>query len=234
MGTEGLPVADAFEPLLPPRRRDRLGAALVGSLGLNAALGWLALQAALFFPLLVWHALAGQFLPDSGLAAYGRQLGWLGLAQAVAGLLTGVLFLAWIRRASDTLVALGVTGLAYSPRQAVAAFLVPGINLVAPLRVVSELWTASAMGESGPGHRTPSVVAWWWGTLLLALLVDLVLIARGGGPGRRLGPGGTPVMVLGEGLRIAAAVLAIAIVLRVNREQGERLARRAPGEDRGG
>jgi hypothetical protein len=206
-----------------------LGAALVGLLGLNVALAWVALQAVLLFPLLVWHALAGRFLPESGLPAYGRHLGLLALAQGVTWLLTAAVFLGWIRRVYRTLATTGATGLRHDPGRAVAAFLVPGVNLVAPLRVMRELWWVSAPSAPEPGARTPPLVAWWWGTLLLSVLADLVLWGRVGGPGR-LGAGGLPMVVLGEILRIVAAVLAMTLVLRINRDQGERLGRLATGE----
>jgi hypothetical protein len=203
-----------------------LGSALVGLLGLNAALAWVALQAALLFPLLVWQALAGRFLPGSGLASYGRQVGLLFLAQGVTWLLTAAVFLGWIHRVYRTLATTGAPGLRHDPGRAVAAFLVPGVNLVAPLRVMRELWWVSAPGAPGPRDRTPPLVAWWWGTLVLSVLTDLAL--RGGAG--RLGVRGLPVVALGEVLRIVAAVLAMTLVLRVNRDQGERLDRLAAGE----
>jgi hypothetical protein len=203
-------------------------------LGLNVTLAWVALQATLLFPHLVWHALAGQFLPGGGLAAYGRQFAMLFLAQGVVWVLTAALFLGWIHRAYGNLAAMGATGLRYSPHQAMAAFLVPGVNLVAPPRVMRELWAASGRRAPGTESEMPRVVAWWWGTLLLSVFVDLVLSARVGGLTSRVGVGGMPVMLLGEAIRIAAAVLAVVLVLRVNRDQGERLDRLAAGDPRRG
>jgi hypothetical protein len=183
-----------------------------------------ALQATFLFVHLVWQGLAGRFLPGADLAGFGWQFGWLLRLQTVAWALTAVLFLAWLHSAYDVLPALGVTGVSHSATGAVGTFLVPGVNLVRPPRVLAELWHASARGGTGRGsERMPGWVTAWWTLFLASVAVD-ILVSEPTGRGKApLGLGGAmPLMVAGELLRIAAAVLAVKVVLTINRYQRER------------
>jgi hypothetical protein len=199
-------------------------------LGIDVALAWIALQTTLRFADVLWLGLAGYFLPDSDLARYGREVAFLRLLQGGFWILTAVVFLWWLHRTYRMLGILGAPGLTHTPRQAVATFLVPGVNLVRPLRVMREVWTASHHeergGASGAAPAAPVMVTWWWALLLLSVGMDLVLLEPLRAAWMHFGRGsGLPLLVLGESLRIAAGVLAIAVVTRINGRLCERLER---------
>jgi hypothetical protein len=219
----GQPVAQEPVPGSPPFRAALwLGRGLVGLLVLDIALAWLVLQATLLFTHVVWHALAGEFQTGSPMSRYGLQFDVLLRSQGAAWILTGVCFLVWIARVTRNLPALGTSAPAYSPRQAVGAFLAAAVSPVRPLAVMRAVWRGSDPREAPvPGRggaATPPVLAWWWGVLAASILMDLT---------QRAGLGGVmPLIVVGEALRIAAAVLTIAVVLAISGNQAERAWRR--------
>jgi hypothetical protein len=211
----------------PPRVAPWLTRGLIGLLGLDIALAWVAIQATLFFAHVVWHGLEGAFLPGTTVRQYGRQLDGLLLARGGAWLLTALVFLTWIGRLSRDLPTLGGPGPATAPRRGVAAFLVPGPNPLRVPAVVRDLWHASdpraALTAPREAASTRSPVTWWWGLLVTSVLIDLALLDPTAQM-RRLGLGaGMPLVLLAECLRIAVAALTIAIVLRISGSQAERL-----------
>jgi hypothetical protein len=115
-----------------------------------------------------------------------------------------------------------------------AAFLVPGLNLVRPLAVLRGLWNASdprqPTGAAWRAARTPARVRWWWALLLAAGAADVAArgLALRSGWTLDLGPA-MRVLVVGQVLAIAAAVVGIAVVLGVDSRQEAAVWRRAPG-----
>jgi Domain of unknown function (DUF4328) len=106
----------------------------------------------------------------------------------------------------------------------VTAFLVPGVNLVRPVTVLRELWTASeALARPIEPPRTcrvPLRVRWWWALLVSALALEAIaggLALRSGRP-LDLGPA-MQVLVAGQLLTGAAALVAIAAVLEIGNLQ---------------
>jgi hypothetical protein len=98
--------------------------------------------------------------------------------------------------------------------------LVPGANLARIPRAVASLWRASG-GDRTPGAVTVWV-AGWWGLCLATVILDLAAVPPGRWLLAWLGVGGgLPGYVLGELLRIAAAVLTIVVVMRIGRHQRE-------------
>lgn len=216
-GTEAPPVSGATR---------MLALALVGALVLDIGLAWVTLQAALSYVRLVWHALAGEFLPGWDLGAHARQFRTLRGVQHATWAVTAVLFLRWLGWAQRRLPAGNTAGPDSAPRGVVAAFIVPGPNLVRPLRLVTEVWNASdPRHRGGPGWRaagTPRAVAWWWWLLVTATLGELSVAVLGwwrSGTPLHLG-GALQLLVIAAGVEIAAAVLAIVIVVTVERFQG--------------
>ena len=119
-----------------------------------------------------------------------------------------------------------------------AAFLVPGLNLIRPLAVLRGLWNASdprhPPGAAWRQARTPARVVWWWALLVAAVAADIA--ARGlalwsDGP-LDFGPG-MRVLVAGQLVAIAAAVVGIAVVLGVDTRQEAAAWGRAPDRDAG-
>jgi Domain of unknown function (DUF4328) len=193
-----------------------LGRSLIVLLGVNVVVAWMAIQASFVLAHAVWLAAAGQILAGAEPGRIAGQIARLRLAQAVLWVGTAGLLLAWIHRAHRTLETLGLRDVR-AARDAVRECLIPGANVVRIPRVIGELWRASA-GERDPAIRT--WVMWWWALCLATVALDLAAIL----PARRVlagfGPGGgLPLLVLGECLRIAAAILTIVVVGRIERHQ---------------
>jgi hypothetical protein len=197
-----------------------VGRALVVVLGLNIGSAWLAIQGVLVLAQAVWLAAAGQVFAGAGPGNIADQIASLRLGQAALGLGAAALFVGWVHRVHRTLERLGVAGV-LPARDSVKAVLTPGVNLVRIPSVVASLWRASATRE--PPSSVAVWVAWWWGLCLTTVVLDLSTVP----PGRSiLAPlglgGGLPQRVLGECARIAAAVLTIVIVMRVERPLRDR------------
>jgi hypothetical protein len=88
-------------------------------------------------------------------------------------------WLVWQYQAHRNLAALGVEGIRYRPVFSVAAWLIPGVNLVVPVLALRELWRASDPDRMGREWRrawtTPLVWVWWvalvggWGLVYAAV-----------------------------------------------------------------
>lgn len=207
-------------------------------LALHVILAWLALQAVFVFVELAWQVAAGRDELRPLLAQHLDQFRALRLVQAALWLGTAAAFVGWVGRAHGNLPALGATGLAYAPRQAMAAFVVPGWGLGRPPAVMRELWRASEprdpAGDGWRRARAPARLRWWWGLLVASLAAELAargLALASGGP-LDLGPA-TRVLVVGQLLGAAAAVAGIATVLGTDLRQEEAAWRRAPAGEAG-
>ncbi|HEU4371289.1 MAG TPA: DUF4328 domain-containing protein [Methylomirabilota bacterium] len=216
-------------PFPATRRLTLLVAAL---LALHVVLAWFALQAAFVFVELVWRIVAGRDELRALLATHLAQFRVLRLVQAGLWLVTAAAFVRWVGRAQGNLPALGATGFRYAPRQAMAAFLVPGPNVVRPPAVLRELWNASdpryPAGTTWRAGRAPACVRWWWALLLAAAAAEVAAraLALWSGDPLDLGPA-MRVLVLGQLLAAAAAVLGITVVLGVDSRQEAAAWRRA-------
>jgi hypothetical protein len=219
-------------PPRPFRAATWLARGLIGLLVVDIALAWVRVQATLHLAHVVWQVLARELPGPTTVTGYGRQLALLGRLQDAAALLTAGCFLAWLARVTANLPALGTTVPAHTARQAIAAFLVPVVNLIRPLAVVRAVWAGSVPPPVATlplprGGIEPPMLAWWWGLLLAWVAAELARWATAG----RMGPAGLRgsliLVLLGEGLGIAAAVLTIVVVLGIDGNQTERFRRRA-------
>lgn len=205
---------------VPPGRATR---ALSIALGANTVMAWMVLIGIHTFFERVWRGLGGGLYGQS-LEEHWAQIEIARRMQGLAWLVTALLFLLWLHRVYGNLRALGATRLRFSPGWAVGTFFVPGVNLVWPFLVVREIWTASAPDASDapqppPGATSPWV-AWWWGCFVTASMLDP-------GPWRlmentatRFGLGvSSLILVVGQLAEIAAAVLGIVVVRRIDTSQ---------------
>jgi hypothetical protein len=200
---------------------------VIVALAADVVLAWVALQARLLFAQLVWFALGGHVVRGAEPSAVLGQLAGLLAVQRFAWLGTGILFLVWVRRAHRHLQAAGVAQVA-DPGEVLRAFLTPGANVVRAPRLVATLWRVSGSGV--PAGAVGRWVAWWWGLSLASVTVDLGTAVMGRGVRGLIGlEGGLGLLTLGEGLRIAAAVLTIVVVSRIDRCQREVLGARRAG-----
>jgi hypothetical protein len=200
-----------------PRRWTFAVAAL---LALHVGLALLALQVVFVYVEMVWRAVAGRDELRPLLAAHADQFGVLRRVQAGLWLVTAATFICWVRAAVANLPARGALGV-FRPRETTATFLVPVINLIRPLTVLRGLCNASdpdrPVDAAWRGPDTPLRVRWWWALLVAATATEVTasaLALRSGGP-LDFGPA-MWMLIVAQLLTVAAAVLGIAVVLRVH------------------
>lgn len=87
------------------------------------------------------------------------------LLELAALVVAAALFLRWQVAAHRNLSSLGPEEPRVGVRTGVAAWFVPGVNLVLPYRVVADLWRAG-----GSGDRVPWLLRAWWTAWLVALV----------------------------------------------------------------
>ncbi|MGH7384480.1 MAG: DUF4328 domain-containing protein [Candidatus Rokuibacteriota bacterium] len=179
----------------------------------------MVIQGAYLYLGLIWHELAGELLPPGAVETHGRQFLALRRIQVVAWIVTVLLFLAWLRRAQEgTRSPAGGSGWG-----TIAAFLVPGPNLVRPVRLVSALWHDSGIRPEAPRGRVPWWIGWWWALVLAAALAHALAAGLAADRSRPLDLGGPlQLLLLAEIVEIAAAVLAILLVRRITDRQEDR------------
>lgn len=216
--------------LSPPPAYERaggLGRALLGLLGLNAALAWVEIVGIYTFLERVWRGLASRVTGPEPLEVHWGELETARRIHGLAWLVTAIVFLVWIHRTYRNLPVLGATDLAFTPRAAVSAFLVPVLNVIVPVRVVRELWNGSDPTQGQPPGVAPGAaptspwVIWWWAVFLASVLLDPVVFRVAGNLQARLTVGSTALLVLAQLLEMAAAVLAMVVVWSVNQGQQE-------------
>jgi hypothetical protein len=155
--------------------------------------------------------------------------------QLALWLVTATAVVRWVGRAHANLTTLGATGLRYAPAQAMRAFLVPGYNLGRPVGVLRELWNASdprsPAGMTWRAAPLPARLRWWWGLLLCALTLEAMVRGLTLYSGLVLDLGrATQVLLVGQLLTAATAVLGIAFVLGVDNRQEAAAWRRTSAE----
>jgi hypothetical protein len=90
-------------------------------------------------------------------------------ASLVALALAGIVFVRWLQRAWIRSAAMATTPLRYGLEWTVGAWLVPVYNLVAPPKVVAEIWRASA----GDRKASAAPVSDWWTAVIITCALDL-------------------------------------------------------------
>ena len=213
----GVPAGAARDHAGPLPATRRLTLAVAALLALHVFLAWFALQAAFVFVELMWRVLAGPPELRPLLATHVDQFRVLRLLQGGLWIVTAAVFFRWLGRVRRNPLALGVTGVPYAPRQAMAA--------------LGGLWNASdprhPAGAGWRRARPPARVLWWWALLVGAVVAEATATALALWSGRTLDLGPAMLaLVLGQLLVIGAAALGIAVVLGVDGRQDA--AARAP------
>jgi hypothetical protein len=190
---------------------------LIGLLAVDVILAWLVLAGLVVLLERVWLGAAGYVIRDSALRAHARQLTLILGLQALGGLLTAIVFVAWAARARRNLHALGPS----SPEEEAASRDRPaggpprGLPLWRPYRLMRRL---SVEAEVRPPARR---VGWWWAVLLAMVALDLIgrtlVLARGSSLAL---VEIFPLAVAAECLKIATAALTMVLVLRITEAQG--------------
>ncbi|MEU4037853.1 DUF4328 domain-containing protein [Streptomyces collinus] len=138
------------------------------------------------------------------------------VSQVYANLMivAAALFLVWFTRSRRIARALSPSPLPGSAPWAVFSWLIPVINMWVPRGLVLDVLRAS--GPGAVGWRERVLVNVWWATWIGHALLAAVT----GGPGQ-----GTSLALLlvAEGLELAAAALAIAVIQRITARQAAAL-----------
>jgi hypothetical protein len=201
---------------------------------LVAALGTLAVVAAITIPFRAIHIglihRVEHLAPvsESEVRASTDRLNAMGVVEAILMLVIVVLWLFWQYRAQSNLRALGAENLRYTPGWAVGWWFIPIANFAIPYLTVRELVKASnpaagAIDWAAP--RTPVIIPLWWG----AWLAHVILASAGAAVAADPDTATFAQLAAREGLliasnamEIAAALLAIVLVLKVDRLQMRR------------
>ncbi len=161
---------------------------------------------------------------SDALVAAGAGLG------ALATVFAAVTFLMWLHLAWVNVERRRLEGSRWSASWAVGWWFIPVMNFFRPYQVMSLLWRASQSPEDGPGSTAwlarpgTAMLGWWWALYLSGGGIAALFGAVRGDESIDLETwfGADVLIILGLGLQIAAAVLAIQVVRRVSAMQ-ERL-----------
>jgi hypothetical protein len=129
--------------------------------------------------------------------------GLLGALRSLVIVGTMTLFVTWTYRTNGNIHALGGQGIQFTPRWAVAWYLVPIANLWMPYQVMSEIWRVSRDPTAPPSEMTSRLLQWWW-LCWLALLIAGSIHLRWSIPAH-----GLEEVFSAEPLSIAFSMLAI-------------------------
>jgi len=148
----------------------------------------------------------------------------LGLGTIVVYIATIVLFLMWLYRSHENLMAFGVAkrDLQYSSGWAVGSFFVPFVSLVVPYRAVKELWRKSVPHLSGMFSELspPAFFPLWWALWLLSNIANQIyfrLTLRG-----ELSPDVSAILdIVTAVLDIFSVIPAIMVIREIDRQQTE-------------
>jgi hypothetical protein len=201
---------------------------------LVAALGTIAMAAVITIPFRAVHiGLIHQLehlrrVSPSEAQASTDRLNALGVIEAVVMLVIVVLWLVWQFRAQSNLSALGAENLRYSPGWSVGWWFIPIANFAIPYLTVRELVKASnpeAGAIDWAAVRTPAIIPLWWGAWIAHIVLASAGAAVAANPDTAmLSDLATRqwLLIASNAMEIAAALLAIGLVFKVNRLQERR------------
>jgi hypothetical protein len=130
-----------------------------------------------------------------------------------------VCFLCWLYRSYANLPALGSESILFSPKSAVTGWFIPFVNLVQGYKSVATLYAESQRGSTTPSGYpvalTTPIVGLWWAAYLARGITSRIADKMVG----REYDGALGWLITAELLNIAAAVLCIVIVYRIEKRQ---------------
>ena len=197
----------------------------IGALVLVALIDLLELSHYLAFDALIESYAAG----TSGLSDLRNfddltvGIAWLNLAVLVA---CGVAYLSWLSRAVENAPAIGAGIPPHGPRGAIGWWFAPIVSWFVPYRIVADLH--DRLGTATDHARARVVVLGWWLVYVLSGLLGYLGLLLSFGETLddvRLDIG---VSELTDAVQIVAAILAIAVILRIQRREDARAATRQP------
>jgi len=150
------------------------------------------------------------------------------LVLMVVALTASVLFLVWIHHAATNVRTFGHQGLAFEPSWCVAWWFIPVASLWKPYQAMREVWQASdpeGVHAGSPGtwmtRPAPGTLLAWW-----LVYMGGGFVVMGGSIGQALAnlqhgdpAGANVIIVVGQLFSVAAAVLVIGLVRRIDANQ---------------
>lgn len=119
----------------------------------------------------------GRFIP----ATDGLALGDPAVIASLVLLFTGIGFIiaamVWVWRAHANLIDAGVRA-KFGPGKAVAAYLIPGVNLILPFEAMRELYNRSHGEPEDFAHSSVEDVTAWWTSVVVGLLIFSAMIVK--------------------------------------------------------
>jgi hypothetical protein len=220
-----------------PRPLGRLGTAVAGLLALVILADLAALAVDLVQLDLLTDIRDGRRVGLQELRDSDDRVAATGLLQMGAYFACTVAFLVWYGRAYRNLERLGLRGLRFGKRWAIAYWFIPIANLFRPKQVMNDIWRGSDPDLPARAHHwqhghVPALLHWWWGLWLLSSSVSNALFRRS------LDSAQTPddavsiatSYVVIDVVDIVPAILAILVVRRITARQEERRSRYERGE----
>ncbi len=156
------------------------------------------------------EALAGT-LTEADAIAFDQSMATAGTTQTVVLVLTAIAFLAWLSRSVDNVAGLGGGTPVATPTMSIVWWFVPVANLVMPYRTVADLYRRMAPSER---VGTGLVLAWWVVWILGNFVSQLAGLLWAGDTIEVL-QSGLQLWVAADLLDVAAAVLAIVVIRRI-------------------
>lgn len=186
---------------------------------------------AFFYLMMAFDGLGGGLTLCRLVNAPGSEVGFVeGIASIfhfVVFVLLIVFFCQWMHRAYSNLPALGAKRLRFSPGWSIGNFFVPFINLVYPLYAMREIWHIS--NPSDRQHRShpdrwpvPLLGSWWACWLLMSLIGNVSFRMTVQGKEVSTIIAGEWLGVISSVFSIPAALLAIAVVRRIDEFQTQK------------
>lgn len=149
--------------------------------------------------------------------------GLLGLATFAVYIATVIVFLMWLYRVSNNVVAFGKRTL-NSPGWAVGSFFVPIMNLFVPYQSVKDIWSKSeptGADLTSYSFSPPGYFPLWWGFWIASNIASNIYFRLSLDEGTPV-EGTALVGILSEVLSIVAALAAVQVVREIDRRQEER------------
>jgi len=138
-------------------------------------------------------------------------------------LITGIVWLVWLRRAYRNLALVGSKRSRFTTRQAVGYWFIPFVNLVGGYQVMRDLWLRSESMNDRDGYDdlpAPAFLSTWWGMSWTWGVLEPVVAATARGARTPLELiNATDVGMLVNAAGVVAAVLAIKLVREIDRRQ---------------
>jgi hypothetical protein len=146
-------------------------------------------------------------------------IAWLNLAALVA---CGLVYLAWLSRAVENAPAIGAGIPPHGPRGAIGWWFAPFANWFVPYRIVADLH--DRLGTASDHGRARVVVLGWWLVYVLSGLLGYLGVLLSFGETLDDVRLEFTAYELTDAVQIVAAILAIVVILRIQRREDARAA----------